>query len=110
MTKENKKQLSLMAALIAVIALSAWWITRNLLGPGINVKLHEGIGQVLADETVKLLKGKGNIVLITLPPKKSPVLDIQADAFRKAIKSRGGISVIETVALNTALQKAGPGL
>ena len=104
----RRKQLPVIATLIAVIAVSAWWITRNLIQPKFNVKLHQGIGQTMAEETEKLIAGKGAIVLITLASKQSPVLDVQVNAFQKAIHRHGGISVIETVTLNAA-QKAGPG-
>jgi len=64
----------------------------------------------MADETEKLLQDKGTIVLITLRPKKSPVLDVQIAAFQKSLARRGGISAVQTVILDSEPRKASPGM
>jgi len=110
MTGENRKELALIIGLLAVIVAAGVWVTRSLLKPDFNVKLHQGIGQALADETEKLLQDKGSIVLITLRPKKSPVLDVQIAAFQKSLARRGGISAVQTVILNSEPRKASPGM
>src|SRR5262245_31877316 len=67
---EGKGKLIPIAAIvvIAVSGLSIWWRSRPpsmKLDPGLTIALPTAAGEALAEETVKAVHDKGNIVLVT---------------------------------------------
>src|SRR5262245_32979840 len=107
----NRKQSALALGSLVVIAASMCWLSINFFRSKFNKKLHQGIGHVMAEETEKLLNGKGKVVVIIQDPKVSPVFEAQLRAFEKVLKRKGGISLAETVLVRAgARQKVGPGM
>src|SRR5262245_9552773 len=106
-----RQQMLLIAGCILVIVTAGVWIIANLTRPAFNQKLQVGIGQVMAEETARLLKAKGRIVVVTLDPKACPPLKTQVDAFTGALKKGGRLAIVETVFLSVKeKRKAGPGM
>lgn len=69
---------------------------RNYLNPYI------ALGQVLGEETAKLVGANGQIVVIAWDTQKNklPALEGQMKAFKDALKAQGGISVVSTETTN----------
>ena len=59
------------------------------------------IGRVMADETVRVLNGRGKILLIAIDAKAVPELKWQLDGFNNALIASGGITVAKTYDLET---------
>jgi len=81
---------------MAVIVASGVWIYfTQFAQPAFNMVLHESVGEVLAQETAKLIQSNGQVVIITMDTSKFPELKTQLRAFEKALKALGPMSVKE---------------
>jgi hypothetical protein len=99
---KDRKQALVAAASVMVIAASTTWIyLHHFRGPGVNEVLHIGVGQVMAQETARLLGNHGKIMIVTIDPKKFPELKVQMETFHKTLKSLGKFSVERTFTLDT---------
>jgi hypothetical protein len=98
----NTKQ-SLVAALcLLAIAGSAWWIFHNQFRtPKFNVVLHQAIGQIMAEETARLLNHTGEVVVVAIETARFPELQAQLDEFGKILKQSSHIKIEETYKLET---------
>jgi hypothetical protein len=83
----GKKNLLLVAGSVVAIAASAGWIYyREFKAPKHNVALHERVGEIMAEQTVRLAGSKASLVVITIPTGNEPELQTQVDAFRRTLK------------------------
>jgi len=83
------------ASLAAIIGSGVWIYFTQFAQPAFNVVLHESVGEVLAQETAKLIQSNGQVVIITMDTTKVPELKTQLRAFEKALKALGPMSVKE---------------
>src|SRR5713226_3130268 len=103
------KQVLLAAGSILVIAASLYSVCPYLSSPGVNMPLHESVGQAMAEQTTELLGNAGQVAVITLNGSEFPILKAQLDGFKKTLR-RGRIQIAKTIVLNTKGQaKYGPG-
>lgn len=60
----------------------------------VNLDIYSVIGAVTAEETVKLLGGKGQVVIVIrdLGPAKDPSIEAQLESFRQTLKKHAGMS------------------
>jgi hypothetical protein len=87
---------------LLVIAGSAVWIyLTQLAAPKFNAALHRAVGQVMAEETSRLLGHRGRLVLIALETAKAPELKVQLEAFEATLKRLGNVKVEKTYRLET---------
>lgn len=82
-------------ALIAIAGSALWIYWREFKTPEHDVALHRRIGEVMAEQTVRVAGNKGKIVLITIPTGGQPELKTQLEAFRAALKKRGQFELKE---------------
>ena len=108
----RKNTLVSIAALLALAAAVASLILSQR-GPKIELGPYQALGAVAAEETVKLLGNKGQIVVITKDSSefKMPALEAQLRTFTDTLKSKGGVSIaaIEKVKMDpmTAMATGG---
>ena len=110
MTSQTK-QISIGLAALAVIAASAWWIyKKNVATPPYQpaVQTHTTVGEVLAEETIKLVGHTGQIVVITLEEGQSSESDTHYEAFKDGLK-RSSIKILRTDTISGTKSKYGPG-
>jgi hypothetical protein len=94
------QKLLLAGSLMAIVA-SAMWIYRYEFGtPKFNVRLQQGVGQVMAGETARLVGHSGQVILITLDAHTSPELGVQVDEFEKDLKTLSGVKIKDKVVLD----------
>ncbi|MEI6083725.1 MAG: hypothetical protein WCS70_05430 [Verrucomicrobiota bacterium] len=104
---KNKKSLIVVICLLIVVgSLTSIYLTYRTPTPKLNPKPFAGLGEVVAEETAKLLKDQGDIVLVIFKPGKGPLTDaltIPADTFRSALKSHPNLRIVatETVVVDT---------
>jgi hypothetical protein len=97
------RQVLLVCGALLAIAGSAFWIYRTeFAGPEINLKLHQSVGQVMAEETARLAGHGGKVLIITASVPEAPELKVQVEAFEKQLKTLGGPTVQERILLDTA--------
>jgi len=89
------------ACLVAIGASLAWIYFTELAPPEVNAALHQGIGQVMAEETSKLLEHKGRVMIVAMEASKAPELNIQLAAFEKTLKKLGAIKIERKFTLET---------
>lgn len=89
------KEILVAAGLILAIGTSAFWIVHSQRAPKFNVSLHQAIGQVMAEETARLLERKGKVVIVSMETANVPELKTQLQAFDKALHRVSGITVVE---------------
>ena len=95
MSSRNKNALIAVTCLL-VIAVSATWIYyREFKAPKHNVRLHERVGEVMAEQTSRAVGPKGRLVLITIPTSNEPELRTQLQAFRRKLKRLGEYEIKE---------------
>src|SRR5689334_3228156 len=100
-TASRKTPIIVVACLVAIGA-SWWWMWRaNFAGPKRNQELHRTIGRVMAEETIRVLGGRGKILLISIDPKAVPELVWQLDGFNNALDASGGIVIAKTYELES---------
>jgi hypothetical protein len=79
---------------VLCIAGSALWIHYwQFKKPKHNVPLHTRVGEVMAEETVRVLGGKGKIVIVGLDKSHEPEMKTQISAFKTALNKLGKIDV-----------------
>lgn len=82
----SKKTSVILAVATSVVAVFLGW--RQLSGPSVNLRPSAAAGEVLAEEVVRVLKGTGQIVLLSRQPTKDgPDASRERwDAFEAALK------------------------
>src|SRR5258708_6018433 len=96
----DAKQKLMGLAAICVILGSVLWIYRTEFGTSnLNVPLHQAVGQIMAEETLRVAGHTGGVVLVTTDTAHAPELKVQIEAFEKELKRRG-ITVKEKVTLD----------
>jgi hypothetical protein len=96
------KDILLTIGSVLAITASVWFVWKNYLAaPKINVALHQGIGEALADETIKCLDGRGDILVITMADGDSEMLATQFAAFRAKLEKSGDIHIKDVVLISS---------
>ena len=79
-------------------------VFRSCQGPKIDLDPYLALASVAAEEAAGMIGGKGSLVLVVpdTGADRDLVQDAQVNAFRKALKARGGVhvSAVELVQLN----------
>lgn len=95
----RKPNIILLLAVLAIAgSLAVLYRTQFQGRPDEATKLPEGLGIAVAEETSKLLGGKGKVVLI-LPKRgtyNDPVVEVQRAAFAKTLAQGKGMSLVAT--------------
>jgi hypothetical protein len=107
----SRKSALLGGIAVAAILASAVWIYRTQLAPSrdVNRRLHKGVGEALGLETVKLLPGPGEIVLVTMQKGSFAEMDLMEEAFKRVLyKSRLRIARVDRISAEKSA-KFGPG-
>lgn len=107
----KKKDLFIAIGSVLLIAAAAWFAWRNYFAPPtINEALHRGIGLVLAEETIRCLDNRGDILVITMANGDSEILAAQFAAFRERLEqSRVKLKDVELISAEKK-DKYGPGV
>jgi len=95
MTPRTKNALLAVTSLVAISSSAAWIYYYQFKAPKHDVGLHQRIGEVMAEETARLVGPKGRLVLITIPTGPEPELRTQLDAFRRRLKTLGDYDLKE---------------
>ena len=99
--KHSRKQaLTAAGAIVAILASAAWIYWFEFGSAKQNVQLHQAVGQVMAEETARLVGNLGKVVVVTVDNRTAPELKIQIAAFEKHLKLLGGITIKDTVVLD----------
>ena len=90
------KEILLLCGCLAVI-ISSWTVIyfTQVKRPGFNVTLHQRVGEVLAQETARLIHTQGQVVIVTMDSRREPELKAQMEVFEKTLKKLGRISIRE---------------
>ncbi|HTL59989.1 MAG TPA: hypothetical protein VL361_30235 [Candidatus Limnocylindrales bacterium] len=95
MTRQLKERLSIGGCLV-IILVCFWWIySTQVRSVQHNVALHRRIGEVLAEQTARLVSPKGQIVTIAIDTKQWPELQTQLSTFKAKLKSLGEYQIHE---------------
>jgi hypothetical protein len=98
--RSSFKHLVIAAACILVTAGCGLWIYfTQFAAPKFNVPLHRAVGQVMAEETSRLLGHRGNIVVISI--EAAPELKVQIEEFEATLKRIGKAKVEKTYHIET---------
>ncbi len=89
MTQHIKNTLLAVASLVVIAASGAWIYFHEFRAPKHDVRLHQRVGEIMAEQTAKLVGPKGRLVLITIPTGPEPELKTQLEAFRAMLKKLG---------------------
>ena len=102
MNTDDKKRIIIIGSLVLIIFAAAGWIYyTQFAASSLRETLHEGVGMVLAQETVTLLNKTGQIVVVTMDGAKAPELKPQMEAFLKKLKRTSQIKIKEQIVLDT---------
>lgn len=109
--KALRKEIVVPVLALAAIAASAASIWRTQFNrTTVNLPLHQGIGQRAAEETARALNEKGGLVIVTLEPGASDVVDAQLAAFKAALARWPGLEIIRQDEVDSSKgAKYGPG-
>ncbi len=96
----TKQKLTALGALLAIAASALWIYWREFATPQFNVPLHQAVGQVMAEETARLVGHSGTVLIVAMDTGKAPELKVQLDAFEKRLKALGQITVKDRLLLD----------
>ena len=92
----NRKNALLALGSVLAIATSATWIYyREFKAPKHNVRLHQRIGEVMAEQTARVLGPKGKVLLLIIPTGSAPELETQLQAFHRTLAKLGNYDLKE---------------
>jgi len=79
--------------------------------PKINLDPYDVLGAVTAEETAKLLGGKGSVLVMARDTgeNKNPSVEAQLKAFRQTLKKHSGVRLVEMGVTLTAMQMMATG-
>lgn len=109
----NRKTILQGIACVALVAWAAWNFLRNPDARAIDLLPYEAAGSVTGEETSRLIRGRGEVVLVIPDPGATadPVMEAQVAAFRKGLGSAGKARVraVSTVKIDgfTAMRTGG---
>jgi len=95
MSPRTKNALLAIASLLVIACAAAWIYYNQFKAPKHDVGLHQRIGEIMAEQTARLVGSKGRLVLITIPTGPEPELRTQLDAFRRRLKTLGDYDLKE---------------
>ena len=102
MASQRSKTVLIAIGCVLAIAGSAFWTYRTqFAAPKFNVVLHQAVGRAMAEETSRLLEGKGKVVLVAMVFAKVPELRVQIEEFEKTLHSLGAVTIKQTYNLET---------
>jgi hypothetical protein len=93
MNPQLKNTLLALGSVVVIAASSAWIYYHEFKAPKHDVRLHQRVGEVMAEQTAKLIGSKGRLVLITIPTGNEPELKTQLEAFRSSLKKLGNYEI-----------------
>jgi len=96
----SKQALTVAVAVLAIAVSLAWMLWFSFGSSNQNAMLHRAVGQVMAEETVRVVAKPGKIVVVTVDCHVAPELKPQIDAFKKRLKELGTITVKDTIELD----------
>ncbi len=108
----RKEQVIAIFCVLATIVAGISIYLTQFANKSANKMLHVAIGQTMAEQTAKVLNGKGKILIIDMESSKAPELKVQLKEFDKRLHILGNFSV-EQKTLDTEEQakyKIGAGL
>lgn len=94
MTDKTKRVVTSVISILVTLASVLWIYFREFNQPKYNVALHRRIGQVMAEETARLVDNKGKIVLVAIDTGE-PELKTQLSAFKEKLKKLGAMDLKE---------------
>src|SRR5260221_569553 len=89
MTQQAKQWLIGGAAVAVLLASSGWIYRTQTQTTKYNVELHQRVGEVMAEETARLVGAKGRVVTIAINTKDWPELRVQLDSFKARLNQLG---------------------
>jgi hypothetical protein len=99
-SNDLKTKLIAAGAVLAILASGVWIYLTQFRSTDLNVALHQAVGQVMAEETSRVVGHVGKVVIVTMDPRHAPELKLQIAAFEKHLKVLGAITVKETIVLD----------
>ncbi len=94
---EKKKPIITAIAILAIVgSIASMFFTQCERRPKVNMKPYLAIGQVMAEETSKLLNNQGEIVVIAMDTKqfKMPTVEAQLKTFQETLRKQGSVKVL----------------
>jgi hypothetical protein len=111
MISTRSKELTYLLLLCLVIGFSVFQIVGYWRAPNYNVKLHQGVGQALAEQALEVLNRTGRVVVLTLDPTQYPALKTQIEAFTRLLKMKSAVVVTQQLLIDSSQKrKLGPGV
>ncbi len=109
----TKKKLIVTGSVLAIICSGIWIYRTEFAQPVFNAKLHEAVGQIMAEETSRLLGHNAKLVIVAMDTRHAPELKLQIESFEKHLAMLGGITVKNRIMLDPGENpkfRAGSGL
>ena len=95
MLPNTKRALTAVISVLAITGSALWIFWSEFKAPKYNVSLHQRVGEVMAEQTAKLVGLKARVVLISIPTAGELELKTQLEAFRKSLKKLGDYDLKE---------------
>src|ERR1044071_4290796 len=83
-------------SILTIIASLTWIIHTQSTQSFADVKAHQAVGEVLAEETTKLLASSDTVLVLTSDSTRARFIKTQTDAFAKALHRTGRIHIVAT--------------
>jgi hypothetical protein len=112
--QRNSKQILIVAgAVLAILGSALCLYQTEFRATDLNLPLHRAVGEIMAEETSRLIGHMGKVVVVSVSVPQAPELKVQVEAFERHLKLLGGISIKSKVMLDPGdnpKYRAGAGL
>jgi len=101
MDEVKRPLIALIAILVIAASVISIYLTQRRPTPKINLKPFEAVGEVTAEEAVKLLGGHGRVLVLAYDA-QVPAMMAPVEYFQNSLKQQSGISIvaIEKIKMN----------
>jgi hypothetical protein len=82
-------------AILVILTCCAWIYLTQTRTAKYNVGLHQRVGEVLAQETARVVGPKGRVITIAIPTAEWPELKTELESFQTALKKLGSYELRE---------------
>src|ERR1700694_4770054 len=95
MEKQKAIRITVILGLLALVVVGLIFRARPPATMSASLKLNDAVGQVAAEETLKLLHNQGQIVLLIEDDSIVPnlALDSQVASFKKSLNQKAGVKI-----------------
>ena len=95
MTPHIRQRLTVCLSIAIIVASCTWIYFHQFKAAKYNIGLHQRVGEVLAEQTARVVGKSGSVVTIAMPTREWPELETEMQAFKATLQKLGKFDLRE---------------